>query len=103
MSWSESGWMLDLELEQHYMKHGFLDGKGVKSVDTTCPLISKIQDNVEKCKKESFASVIHERKGMKKYLPLHSFVGNYIIVKGIKEATQMCVTTFWLSVATKLE
>lgn len=63
-----------------------LDDRGVTTVDTTCPWVSKVWNVVDKHKKADMTSVIHGKYSHEESIATASFCEDYIIVKDIDEA-----------------
>jgi len=63
-----------------------LDERGVTTVDTTCPWVSKVWNVVDKHTKASMTSIIHGKYAHEESIATASFCENYIIVKDINEA-----------------
>lgn len=67
-----------------------MDERGVTTVDTTCPWVSKVWNVVDKHVKADMTSVIHGKYGHEESIATASFCENYIIVKDIDEAEYVC-------------
>ena len=67
-----------------------MDAKGVTTVDTTCPWVSKVWNVVDKHAKSEMTSVIHGKYGHEESIATVSFCENYIIVKDMDEAQYLC-------------
>lgn len=67
-----------------------LDDRGVTTVDTTCPWVSKVWNVVDKHKKADMTSVIHGKYGHEESVATASFCDDYVIVKDIDEAEFVC-------------
>lgn len=67
-----------------------MDERGVTTVDTTCPWVSKVWNVVDKHVKSDMTSVIHGKYGHEESIATASFCENYIIVKDIDEAEYVC-------------
>eukprot|EP00617_Octactis_speculum_P021178 CAMPEP_0185766642 /NCGR_PEP_ID=MMETSP1174-20130828/38551_1 /TAXON_ID=35687 /ORGANISM="Dictyocha speculum, Strain CCMP1381" /LENGTH=418 /DNA_ID=CAMNT_0028450421 /DNA_START=166 /DNA_END=1422 /DNA_ORIENTATION=+ len=63
-----------------------LDERGVTTVDTTCPWVSKVWNVVDKHKKADMTSVIHGKYGHEESIATASFCEDYIIIKDMDEA-----------------
>jgi 4-hydroxy-3-methylbut-2-enyl diphosphate reductase len=67
-----------------------LDKRGVTTVDTTCPWVSKVWNVVDRHQKLDMTSVIHGKWGHEESVATASFCENFIIVKDIDEAEIVC-------------
>jgi len=67
-----------------------LDNRGVTTVDTTCPWVSKVWNVVDKHSRAEMTSVIHGKYAHEESIATASFCENYIIVKNIDEAQYVC-------------
>lgn len=67
-----------------------LDERGVTTVDTTCPWVSKVWNVVDKHQKSDMTSVIHGKYAHEESIATASFCENYIIVKDMDEAEYVC-------------
>jgi 4-hydroxy-3-methylbut-2-enyl diphosphate reductase len=67
-----------------------LDGRGVTTVDTTCPWVSKVWNVVDKHVKAGMTSVIHGKYAHEESIATASFCDDYIILKDIDEAEYVC-------------
>ena len=63
-----------------------LHDKGCQIVDTTCPLLTKLCNKLEKNKKCDYTSIIHGKYKHEETVATSSFAGKYLIVLNIKEA-----------------
>ena len=68
----------------------FLNDKGCKIVDTTCPWVSKVWNTVEKHKKKQFTSIIHGKYKHEETVATSSFAGKYLVVLNLEEAEYVC-------------
>ena len=67
-----------------------LDDRGVTTVDTTCPWVSKVWNVVDKHGKAEMTSVIHGKWQHEESIATASFCEDYLIVKDIDEAEYVC-------------
>lgn len=67
-----------------------LDDRGVTTVDTTCPWVSKVWNVVDKHTKADMTSIIHGKYAHEESIATASFCENYIIVKNMDEAQIVC-------------
>lgn len=67
-----------------------LDERGVTTVDTTCPWVSKVWNVVDKHVRADLTSVIHGKWAHEESVATVSFCENYIIVKDLDEAEYVC-------------
>ncbi len=68
----------------------FLNDKGCKIVDTTCPWVSKVWNTVEKHKKKQFTSIIHGKYSHEETVATSSFAGKYLVVLNLEQAEYVC-------------
>ena len=66
-----------------------LDSKGVTTVDTTCPWVSKVWTTVDKHQRAEMTSVIHGKWQHEEAVATASMCETYIIVKNMDEAAQL--------------
>ncbi len=64
----------------------FLDEKGVKIVDTTCPWVSKVWNAVNNHRKKEQTSIIHGKWAHEETIATASFCDDYLIIKDDEEA-----------------
>lgn len=64
----------------------FLDKKGVKVVDTTCPWVSKVWNAVDHHRKAEQTTIIHGKWAHEETIATASFCDQYIILKNKEEA-----------------
>jgi len=67
-----------------------MDQRGVTTIDTTCPWVSKVWNVVDKHVKADMTSVIHGKWAHEESVATASFCENYIVVKDIDEAEYVC-------------
>jgi len=67
-----------------------MDERGVTTVDTTCPWVSKVWNVIDKHVRADMTSVIHGKYGHEESVATASFCENFIIVKDIDEAEYVC-------------
>ena len=66
-----------------------LDSKGVTTVDTTCPWVSKVWTTVDKHQLSDMTSVIHGKYMHEEAIATASMCDTYLIIKDMKEATEV--------------
>ena len=66
-----------------------LDDKGVTTVDTTCPWVSKVWTTVDKHQRGAMTSVIHGKYAHEEAIATASMCETYLIIKDIKQATDV--------------
>jgi len=66
-----------------------LDSKGVTTVDTTCPWVSKVWTTVDKHERAELTSVIHGKWQHEEAIATASMCQTYLIIKDMKEATEV--------------
>lgn len=67
-----------------------LKEKGCKVMDTTCPWVSKVWNNVEKHKKRNYTSIIHGKYKHEETLATSSFAGKYLVILDVQQAEYVC-------------
>jgi len=67
----------------------FLDNKGVTTVDTTCPWVSKVWTVVDKHQRAGMTSIIHGKYKHEEAIATASMCETYLIVKDMKEAEEI--------------
>merc|ERR1719401_1113902 len=66
-----------------------LDSKGVTTVDTTCPWVSKVWTTVDKHERADMTSVIHGKYAHEEAIATASMAETYLIIKDMKEAQEV--------------
>ena len=66
-----------------------LDSKGVTTVDTTCPWVSKVWTTVDKHQLAEMTSLIHGKYQHEEAIATASMCETYLIIKDIKQATEV--------------
>jgi len=66
-----------------------LDSKGVTTVDTTCPWVSKVWTTVDKHQLSEMTSVIHGKYQHEEAIATASMCETYLIIKDLKQATEV--------------
>jgi len=66
-----------------------LDSKGVTTVDTTCPWVSKVWTTVDKHQKASMTSLIHGKYAHEEAIATASMCETYLIIKDMKQAEEV--------------
>ena len=66
-----------------------LDDKGVTTVDTTCPWVSKVWTTVDKHQLAEMTSLIHGKYQHEEAIATASMCETYLIIKNMKEATEI--------------
>ena len=66
-----------------------LDSKGVTTVDTTCPWVSKVWTTVDKHQLSEMTSVIHGKYAHEEAIATASMCETYLIIKDMKQATEV--------------
>jgi len=66
-----------------------LDGKGVTTVDTTCPWVSKVWTTVDKHELAEMTSLIHGKYAHEEAIATASMCETYLIIKDMKQATEV--------------
>jgi 4-hydroxy-3-methylbut-2-enyl diphosphate reductase len=64
--------------------------RGVQMVDTTCPWVAKVWNSVDTHTRKQFTSIIHGKYSHEETIATASFASNYVIVKDLKEAQNLC-------------
>lgn len=67
-----------------------LKEKGCKVMDTTCPWVSKVWNNVEKHKKRNYTSIIHGKYKHEETIATSSFAGKYLVILNLQQAEYVC-------------
>jgi 4-hydroxy-3-methylbut-2-enyl diphosphate reductase len=68
----------------------YLEEKGVTTVDTTCPWVSRVWNAVDKQVTKGMTTVIHGKYAHEEAIATASYCDNYIMVKDINEAEYLC-------------
>ena len=66
-----------------------LDAKGVTTVDTTCPWVSKVWTTVDKHERADMTSVIHGKYAHEEAIATASMAETYLIIKDMKQAQEV--------------
>jgi len=66
-----------------------LDSKGVTTVDTTCPWVSKVWTVVDKHQKAQMTSIIHGKYAHEEAIATASMCQTFLIIKDMKEAEEI--------------
>ena len=66
-----------------------LDSKGVTTVDTTCPWVSKVWTVVDKHQRAGMTSIIHGKYKHEEAIATASMCETYLIVKDMAEAEEI--------------
>jgi len=66
-----------------------LDQKGVTTVDTTCPWVSKVWTVVDKHQKAAMTSIIHGKYAHEEAIATASMCETYLIIKDMKQAEEI--------------
>jgi len=66
-----------------------LDDKGVTTVDTTCPWVSKVWNVVDKHEKNQMTSIIHGKYAHEEAIATASMCETYIMIKDMKQAEEI--------------
>ena len=67
----------------------YLDGKGVTTVDTTCPWVSKVWTTVDKHERAEMTSLIHGKYAHEEAIATASMAETYLIIKNMAEAQEV--------------
>jgi 4-hydroxy-3-methylbut-2-enyl diphosphate reductase len=67
-----------------------LEDRGVTTVDTTCPWVSRVWNAVDKQVDKGMTTVIHGKYKHEEAIATASYCDNYIMVKDIDEAEYLC-------------
>jgi len=67
----------------------YLDAKGVTTVDTTCPWVSKVWTTVDKHERADMTSVIHGKYAHEEAIATASMAETYLIIKNMAEAQEV--------------
>lgn len=67
----------------------YLDAKGVTTVDTTCPWVSKVWTTVDKHQKAQMTSIIHGKYAHEEAIATASMCETYLIIKNMAEAQEV--------------
>ncbi|KAJ8600831.1 hypothetical protein CTAYLR_006413 [Chrysophaeum taylorii] len=68
----------------------YLEDKGVTTVDTTCPWVSKVWNVVDKQVSRDMTTIIHGKYAHEEAIATASYCQNYIMVKNLDEAEYVC-------------
>jgi len=66
-----------------------LDTKGVTTVDTTCPWVSKVWTVVDKHQQKEMTSIIHGKYAHEEAIATASMCETYLIIKDMKQAEEI--------------
>jgi len=66
-----------------------LDAKGVTTVDTTCPWVSKVWTTVDKHQRAGMTSLIHGKYAHEEAIATASMCETYLIIKDMKQAEEV--------------
>merc|ERR1719163_1722466 len=67
----------------------YLDNKGVTTVDTTCPWVSKVWTTVDKHQRAEMTSIIHGKYAHEEAIATASMCETYLIIKNMAEAQEV--------------
>jgi 4-hydroxy-3-methylbut-2-enyl diphosphate reductase len=67
-----------------------LEDKGVTTVDTTCPWVSRVWNVVDKQVAKGMTTIIHGKYTHEEAIATASYCDNYILVKDLNEAEYVC-------------
>lgn len=68
----------------------FFQQQGNEIVDTTCPWVSRVWNQVDKHRAAEYTSIIHGKYAHEETIATSSFAGKYLVVLNLEEARWVC-------------